>query len=589
MTLVASLVDYGSSDEDGPAAPAAAAAAVQPPKHTPLSMPSSAPPTMTLALVNTAPAVVPKADSADMRRINPKSKEIFYNPTVEELYAPQVGPENPFVMQSERAVKNMFTGFVEEAQVSEFHFEDNRRTFETRGYAYDPSTDVGTRIIGDKERALQNKGDTLATARRGKDDRKRKAFGEASDVAGFLGPWAGYDGESRSSAPSEEQKALLATWKPADSKKRGRGAAAAAGGAEGGEAGEAAVPEMEYKEESSTLHIDQLEDYLGRTYITPPTDTGVKFGEVPDRCFLPKKNIYTWSGHTKGVAAIRFFPVSAHLLLSAGMDSKVKIWEVYGPRRLLRTFNGHTQGVRDISFDLDGTHFVSASYDRSMRLWDTETGKCLQRFSNRKIPYCVKFHPSEAMKHVFICGTQDKKIIAWDSRSGEVVQEYDRHLGAVNTVSFIDEGRRIVSTSDDKSIRLWEWNVPVDTKHIAEPDMHAMPSAAVHPTKKWICFQSLDNTIQTYAAHDRFRANKKKTFKGHLVSAHPCQINFSPCGTYLISGDAEGYLCVWDWKTTKMYSKLKAHDGVCIGAEWNPNEPSKVATCGWDGLIKYWD
>ena len=45
----------------------------------------------------------------------------------------------------------------------------------------------------------------------------------------------------------------------------------------------------------------------------------------------------------------------------------------------------------------------------------------------------------------------------WDTRTGEAVQEYDRHLGAVNTITFVDENRRFVSTSDDKSLRVWEW------------------------------------------------------------------------------------------------------------------------------------
>lgn len=56
-----------------------------------------------------------------------------------------------------------------------------------------------------------------------------------------------------------------------------------------------------------------------------------------------------------------------------------------------------------------------------------------------------------------------------------------------------------------------------------------------------------------------------------------------------MSGDADGKCYIWDWKTTKLYKKWKAHDGVCITAMWHPHEPSRLLTAGWDGLIKYWD
>lgn len=131
--------------------------------------------------------------------------------------------------------------------------------------------------------------------------------------------------------------------------------------------------------------------------------------------------------------------------------------------------------------------------------------------------------------------------------------EYDRHLGPVNTITFIDENRKFVSTSDDKSIRVWDWNIPVDVKYISEPHMHSMPAVTLSPTKKWLACQSLDNQILIYGVGDRFKLNKKKRFQGHLVAGYSCQPGFSSDGKYVTSGDSEGNLTIWDWKSQKIY------------------------------------
>jgi len=52
----------------------------------------------------------------------------------------------------------------------------------------------------------------------------------------------------------------------------------------------------------------------------------------------------------------------------------LQLWEVYNERRCVRTYLGHREAVRDICFNIPGTKFLSCSYDRYCKLWDTETG-----------------------------------------------------------------------------------------------------------------------------------------------------------------------------------------------------------------------
>ena len=76
-------------------------------------------------------------------------------------------------------------------------------------------------------------------------------------------------------------------------------------------------------------HGAQAKDWQGKSWIA----ASKKAALPPDVCFLPKRWVHTWgadgTGHTKGVNCIRFFPKTGHLLLSAGLDSKVKVRRLY--------------------------------------------------------------------------------------------------------------------------------------------------------------------------------------------------------------------------------------------------------------------
>ncbi|XP_021456398.1 pre-mRNA-processing factor 17 [Oncorhynchus mykiss] len=575
---VESLVSYGTdSDSDNETKSNASPEKIDPDALAHLQ-PLKSGQTMSLALLNSAPEVAVKEAVETGVHLDPSLKEVTYNPTYETMFAPEFGPVNPYRSQQMAAPRNMLSGYAEPAHVNDFMFEQQRRTFSTFGYALDPSVDTTSQnssnsYIGAVDEAEKKKGLTVFEVGPKKHDKRKKVQGgESDDIDNYLGPWAKYVDEKDGAKPSEEEQKELDEI-TAKRQKKGRN--------------EEEAP----AEEKTILHVKDAYDYQGRSYLHVPQDVGINLrtADIPDKCYLPKKQIHVWTGHTKGVSAIRLFPVSGHLLLSCSMDCKIKLWEVYNERRCVRTFIGHSKAVRDICFNNTGTQYMSAAYDRYLKLWDTETGQCISRFTNRKVPYCVKFNPDEDKQNLFVAGMSDKKIVQWDARTGEVVQEYDRHLGAVNTITFVDENRRFVSTSDDKSLRVWEWDIPVDFKYIAEPSMHSMPAVTLSPNGKWLACQSMDNQILIFGAQNRFRLNKKKIFKGHMVAGYACQVDFSPDMSYVVSGDADGKLNIWDWKTTKLYHRIKAHDKVCISALWHPHETSKVITCGWDGLIKLWD
>ena len=521
---------------------------------------------------NMAPrdALVVRQEAAPAHAVVPYSAE--------DLARPKAGPANPFRDESSTALKrkNVLTGRAEETIISEHTFRSKHRAVERRG---GPEREFVSGAQAKEEAAR------IRATRHGKGS---AAIAEGDGA--YVGPWAKYKQDDYEEI-DEEQLGSDEEYEIVEEDEDEV--------VESGTVVKAPAVALSRREEveamgdeTTTFHGESEYDYQGRTYMHVPQDLDInlrkEIGSVTN--YIPKKLVHTWKGHTKPVTTIRLLPESGHLLLSGSADTTVRIWDVYHQRQLLRTFSGHSKSISDLSFNNDGTRFLSGSFDRMMKLWDTEKGVCISRFTTGKTPHVVRFNPSVEHGHEFLAGMSDKKIVQFDTRAGnEVVQEYDHHLAAINTITFVDDNRRFMTTSDDKSLRAWDYNIPVPIKYIAEPYMYPMTRSTLHPSGKYVAYQSSDNQIVVYGATDKFRQNRKKSFRGHNNAGTAIDITCSPDGQFLASGDTAGYVCFWDWKTCKMYHKIQASDQAVTCLEWHPQETSKVLTAGMAGDIRFWD
>ncbi|KAF2160164.1 hypothetical protein M409DRAFT_70674 [Zasmidium cellare ATCC 36951] len=468
------------------------------------------------------------------------------------------------------------TGYAEEIAISEQSFRDLHR-------------DVQRQQSAGKKRKRETKGDS----------------GVVYGAGAYKGPWAKYEERRIDSDSGEEVEVEVTDDESGDEEVMYEEDAIVANPSRGTLKG-TAYDAVGTEKESTVFEGSQQYDYQGRTYMHVPQDLDVDlvgdFENLNLKCYHPKKLVHTFksqggqkNAHEKALTSLKFFPSSGHLLLSAAADGKVKLWDVYHDRELLRSYSGHTKSVVDVDYSPDGTRFLTASYDRQMKVWDTETGSCLGRYSTGSTPHVVRWNPEDRSGKEFLAGMHDNKIVQFDTRlppdgdKKNPVQEYDHHLGPVNTITFCDENRRFITTSDDKSLRAWEYNIPVPIKFIAEPYMFPMVKSASHPSKNSVLLQSSDNTIKVYNTGEKIRQNRKKDFRGHNNAGYAIDIDVSPDGGIVCSGDSGGFVCFWDWKTCKMWHKIKASDGAVVSVAWHPRESSKVVTGDLNGVIKYWD
>ncbi len=138
--------------------------------------------------------------------------------------------------------------------------------------------------------------------------------------------------------------------------------------------------------------------------------------------------------------------------VSAGFDKTIRVWDA-ATGKSLAVLTGHGNAVTAVAFSPDGGLFASASRDRTVRLWDAHTLVPLDTLPHASIVYAVAFSPDGTR---LIAGCEDNTIRLWDVATRSEVAELRGHRSYVHAVAFSPDGTRLVSASGDFTVRVWD-------------------------------------------------------------------------------------------------------------------------------------
>ena len=129
----------------------------------------------------------------------------------------------------------------------------------------------------------------------------------------------------------------------------------------------------------SHSHVDSADplssDLKMKVYVVHPKISPHLNRHQSNRC--ASKELHRWPAHTGAINRIAWCSnlSFSHLILSASMDSTVRVWNAWGQQQAcVRTITTHNKAVRDAQWSGDGRQILSCSYDRTASITDVHTG-----------------------------------------------------------------------------------------------------------------------------------------------------------------------------------------------------------------------
>ena len=208
---------------------------------------------------------------------------------------------------------------------------------------------------------------------------------------------------------------------------------------------------------------------------------------------------------------------------------------------------------------------------------------------DRTVPLLTLQHESWVISAAFssdgtriVSGSQDQSVRVWDASTGAELTTLNGHTDYVNSVAFSHDGTRIVSGSSDKSVRVWNPSTGAELMKL-NGHIESVNSVAFSSDGTRIVSGSDDEYVRVWNAST---GAKLKRLKGHTGSVNSVAV--SSDGSRIVSGSDDESVRVWDASTGAELRRLNGHTNYVNSVAFS-RDGTQIVSGSYDMSVRVWD
>ncbi|RWN64940.1 MAG: WD40 repeat domain-containing protein [Mesorhizobium sp.] len=282
-------------------------------------------------------------------------------------------------------------------------------------------------------------------------------------------------------------------------------------------------------------------------------------------------------GHREPVVWLAVAP-DGHSILSASTDRTIKLWDIEG-KRLIRTLGVHKDMARTALFLPDGARALTAGDDGEIVLRQLSDGAVLHVFSSGQNGGVNKLAISPDGKRA-VSGHDIGRVIVWDIEKGSVLHVMPGHDWSISGIAVSPDGTRAISGSIEGTLKLWDIGTGKQLRswHGHERGPYGVVFMA---DGRHLITGSGDYTIKLW---DLDVGREVRRLDGHSGTVYALAL--STDGKRLLSGSLDGTARLWDVETGNETALFDSRSGPVYAVAFAAD--GTVLTGGYDRTIRDW-